>query len=211
MLASLLNHGPALCIGIIVGIYWARVLRLVRKIRKLTGHGANLLPPEPIGRALRIIWYPAVIAWIITPFLVSFVHPNTLMLRPLWNLPALRWLAVIVALVALGATIVCWKRMGKSWRMGIDPNEKTQLIVTGLYAYVRHPIYALQSLLLLASFIALPNLVMLIVMLIGIILLHWEARREERYLLRAHGAQYEQYLGRVGRFIPRMPVRRRTP
>jgi protein-S-isoprenylcysteine O-methyltransferase Ste14 len=210
VLASLLHHGPPLCIGIVVGIYWARVVRLVRKTRKLTGHGANLLPPEPIGRALRILWFPTVIAWIVIPLLVSLVHRDTWILRALWDLPALRWLAVIVAIAALGATMICWKRMGKSWRMGIDPNEKTQLVVTGPYAHVRHPIYALQSLLLVASFIAVPNIVMLAVMLLGMILLQWEARREERYLLRVHGAQYQDYLGRAGRFIPKVPTRRKT-
>src|SRR6476620_10287488 len=104
-------------------------------------------------------------------------------------------------------TLVCWKRMGRSWRMGIDPNEKTQLVVAGPYAYVRHPIYALQSLLLLASFVAVPNALMLVVMLLGMILLQWEARREENYLLRVHGAQYEDYLRRVGRFIPKSLAR----
>jgi protein-S-isoprenylcysteine O-methyltransferase Ste14 len=51
--------------------------------------------------------------------------------------------------------------MGKSWRMGINPNEKTQLIVSGPYAYIRHPIYAIQSLMLLASMILLPSPLML--------------------------------------------------
>ena len=87
--------------------------------------------------------------------------------------------------------------------MGIDPGEKTELVITGPYAYVRHPIYALQSLLLLASFVAVPNVLMLVVMLVVMGLLQWEARREEQYLLRTHGAQYEQYLRRVGRFVPR--------
>jgi protein-S-isoprenylcysteine O-methyltransferase Ste14 len=210
VLASLLHHGPPFCIGIIVGIYWARVLRLVRKTRKVTGHGANLLPPELIGRALRILWYPTVLLWIVVPFVVAFAHPGTWMLRALWYLPALRWLAVIVAVTALAATMICWKRMGKSWRMGIDPNEKTQLIVTGPYAYVRHPIYALQSLLLIASFVAVPSVLMFMVMLIGMILLQWEARREEKYLVRVHGAQYEDYLGRSGRFIPKLLAGRKT-
>jgi protein-S-isoprenylcysteine O-methyltransferase Ste14 len=196
-----------LCIGLIVGIYWARVLRLARKTRKTTGHSANFLPPEPLGRALRIVWVPVVVAWLIIPFVVALSHPDLVMLRGLWDLPVLRWMAVLVAAAALVGTLVCWKRMGRSWRMGIDPNEKTQLIVTGPYAYVRHPIYALQSLLLLTSFVAVPNIMMLSVMVIAMLLLQWEARREERHLLRTHGADYAEYLRRVGRFVPRSLAR----
>ena len=59
--------------------------------------------------------------------------------------PRLSWPAALVALAAYLATLVCWKKMGKSWRMGIDPNETTQLIITGPYRHVRHPIYAVDG------------------------------------------------------------------
>ncbi|HMB96109.1 MAG TPA: hypothetical protein VKK61_08735, partial [Tepidisphaeraceae bacterium] len=61
----------ALCIGLIVAFYWARVLRLVYKARKQTGKSANFLPPEPIGRLLRILWYPTVVIWISQPLAVA--------------------------------------------------------------------------------------------------------------------------------------------
>ena len=93
--------------------------------------------------------------------------------------------------------------MGKSWRMGIDPHEKTRLIVSGPYAYVRHPIYALSSVLMVASFVAVPTIPMLIVAIVHCGLLQWEARREERYLLSVHGQAYQDYLAHVGRFIPK--------
>jgi protein-S-isoprenylcysteine O-methyltransferase Ste14 len=192
------EYWPGICIGILVGSYWARVLKLVRKTRKTTGHGANFLPPEPLGRVLRIIWIPVIIAWIALPFMTAW-RPAAL----LWDVLPLSWLAVAIAVIAFGATLVCWKRMGKSWRMGIDPNETTQLIVSGPYAYVRHPIYALQCVLLVASFLAVQTVAMLVVACVGIALLQWEARREERYLVEKHGVEYEDYLRRVGRFIPR--------
>ena len=197
-------YWPGICIGLLVGAYWARVLRLVFKTRKRAGHGANFLPPEPLGRVLRIIWYPAVVAWIILPFVTArFPRVEFIGFRMMWNDSSIVWCAVAIAAIAFVATLVCWKKMGRSWRMGIDPNERTQLIVTGPYAYVRHPIYALQCVLLVTSFIAVPTIAMLIVVAIGFSLLQWEARREERYLVEKHGAEYEDYLRQVGRFVPR--------
>jgi protein-S-isoprenylcysteine O-methyltransferase Ste14 len=93
--------------------------------------------------------------------------------------------------------------------MGIDPTERTQLVFTGPYAYVRHPIYALSSLLAITAMIATPSPLMLAVGLLHVLFLQWEARREERYLVGVHGGPYEDYLYRVGRFVPRLAPRGR--
>jgi protein-S-isoprenylcysteine O-methyltransferase Ste14 len=197
-------YWPGIVIGLLVGAYWARVLKLVFKARRETGRSANFLPPEPVGRAIRIVWYPLTLLWILVPLLVGFGAAGRLPgLQFLYHNTPLSWLAVLVAVAAFLATLVCWKRMGKSWRMGIDPAEKTRLIVTGPYAYVRHPIYAFQCVLVVASFIAVPTWLMLAVAVLVVAFLQWEARREERYLTSVHGDDYATYLSRVGRFVPR--------
>jgi protein-S-isoprenylcysteine O-methyltransferase Ste14 len=196
-------YPPGILIGLIVGAYWARVVKLVFKARKQTGRAANFVPPEMVGKILRVIWYPTVILWIVIPFLTGFAptlpHPLRLFALP-WPL---FWLGVLIALTAFIATLFCWKRMGKSWRMGIDPNEKTQLIFTGPYAYVRHPIYALSSLMMLGSVLAVPSILMLVLGAIHLLFLQWEARREEQYLVQLHGPAYESYCRNVGRFLPK--------
>lgn len=192
----------ALSIGLIVGFYWGRVIKLVYKTRRLTGKAANFLPPEPLGRFLRIIWYPTVGLWIAHPLSLGIYPNQPAFLRPIFHHPIIAALAVLIALAALAATMVCWRKMGKSWRMGIDPGEKTQLIVSGPYAYVRNPIYALSSILMIASAIAVPSSLMFILAIIHLIFLQWEARREEKYLLTTHGEEFGRYMKTVGRFIP---------
>jgi protein-S-isoprenylcysteine O-methyltransferase Ste14 len=191
---------PTLFIGLLVGAYWARVLKMAYKTKLRTGRAANLVPTEPLGLALRVIWYPAVALWIALPLLAGFGKPLT---RPWFVVPIVAWIAAAIALAAFIATLICWKRMGTSWRMGINPDETTPLIVTGPYAYVRHPIYALSSLLMLATLAALPTTPMAIVAAVHLVLLQWEARREERHMLATHGQRYGDYLARVGRFIPK--------
>jgi protein-S-isoprenylcysteine O-methyltransferase Ste14 len=197
------RNWPALAIGLIVGFYWARVIKLVFKTRRDTGRAANFVPPEPLGRALRILWYPTVTAWICLPLIIFLIRRPPDGLRPLYTWPLIIWPAVAIALAALYGTLICWRKMGKSWRMGIDPGEKTQLVFTGAYAYVRHPIYALSSLLMLASVTAVPAPLMIVVAVIHLCFLQWEARREERYLVQLHGADYGSYLSHVGRFVPK--------
>jgi protein-S-isoprenylcysteine O-methyltransferase Ste14 len=189
---------PALGIGLIVAFYWGRVIKMVLKTKRLTGRAANFFPPETLGRILRVIWYPNVAAWIVVPLVYAFAPFNTL-----WDVPALPWIALAAAIVVFYLTLICWRKMGKDWRMGIDPTEKNTLIITGPYALVRHPIYALQCLLALLTFLIVPNIAMAVVAGLQIVLLQWEARREERHMLSVHGDTYGTYMRNVGRFIPR--------
>lgn len=198
---------PSLLIGLLIAAYWGRVLRLAHKARRCTGRAANLIPTEPLGRFLRVIWFPTVAAWIAIPLATAFTRRPPIPLRPLYHSPSVQWTALAVASAAFAATLVCWKRMGKSWRMGIDPKEKTQLIVTGPYAFVRHPIYALSSLLMLCTLAIVPSPAMALVAFTHVTLLMWESHREERHLISVHGNLYRDYAARVGRFVP-IPFRR---
>ena len=198
----------ALILGLILATYWSRVIRMVLKQRHRTGRDANFVPPEPLGRAIRIVWYPVVIAWVAHPFISAYKHRPPALIAPLVQYDALAIVGLLLAAGALAGSWVCWKRMGKSWRMGIDPGETTQLIVTGPYAYVRHPIYALSSLLMIAAMLVVPSPLMLVLAMIHLTCLQWEARREERYMLATHGERYAAYQTRVGRFVPRPFARR---
>ncbi|HEX8339270.1 MAG TPA: isoprenylcysteine carboxylmethyltransferase family protein [Tepidisphaeraceae bacterium] len=196
---------PALLIGVMATFYWGRVIKLVFKTRRLTGKAANFFPPEKLGALLRIVWYPTVVLWIVVPLVHGFRSPplRSGLFEYFWWNPLARWGAVAVAFVAWYFTLICWRKMGRDWRMGIDPAEKNTLIVTGPYAYARHPIYALSSLLMLASFVAVPSGMMLILAGVHLLFLQWEARREERHMASVHGATYVDYMRQVGRFVPR--------
>jgi len=185
--------------------YWARAMRLAWKFKKQTGNAANFTPPEDLGRKIRILWRPLVVIWIAHFYINALTGEEKLpfLLWPVAKNQILAWLSVVILAVGLAATLLCWKRMGKSWRMGINPEEKTQLIVSGPYAWIRHPIYAIQSLMLLASAALLPSPLMLISCLLMLTFLQWEARREEKYLVVHHGQSYADYRRQTGGFLPR--------
>ena len=205
-IATAPSSWPAVIIGMILAIYWLRVLQMVARTRRTVGRAANIVPPEPLGRILRIVWMPVILLWILMPLTTPFVVELPWALRPVTfaGNTVLGWMAVGVAVVAFAITWVCWVRMGTSWRMGIDPNERTTLVFTGPYAYVRHPIYGLSQVLMLATLCALPSPLMLVVTALHLALMQWEVRREERYLVLLHGAAYADYMRRVGRFVPRI-------
>jgi protein-S-isoprenylcysteine O-methyltransferase Ste14 len=194
---------PTILIGVIVLVYWGRVLRMAQKSRKICGHSANFIPGEIVGKLTRVIWIPVTALWIALPFVTALGHPNQWWLRPLFSFAPLNWMALALAMVALRGSWICWKIMGRSWRMGIDPNDKTALVTSGLYSLVRHPIYALSSQLMVCTAIACASPLMILVAALHILLLLFESVREEAFLVRLHGQAYEQYRQHTGRFIPR--------
>lgn len=189
--------------GLPVLAYWIRVLIMARRQRRRTGRAANFLPPEPLGRFLRLIWIPTVLAWTAAPFLAAAnAHPHALF-APLYAHPLLQAAGALLALAAFAATLYCWKFMGKAWRMGIDPAEKNPLVIAGPFALVRHPIYALSTLMMLGTLLAVASPLILGAGVVHISLLQWESRREEKHMFAIHGEHYAQYCQKVNRFVPR--------
>ena len=199
---------PLTLLAATVTTYWfivgAMVVRLRRRTRRLVG----VVPEERSERVMWLVWVPLVLSWMALPWIARprlgapWGLPEFALAAPAY--PALRWVAAAVAIVCLAATIKAWRRMGKNWRMDVSLDKPAEIITDGLFARVRHPIYAFSILLMLCSAVILPTLPMAIVAIVHITLMNLKARNEERHLLRTGGETYARYLARTGRFLPRL-------
>jgi len=202
-----MNDPQAVSLAIVIWAYWSYVGALSVRVRRRTRKLAGIVPSEPLEQAMWLLWVPLVLAWMLLPWLASqhSVGP--------WALPAfardnpyaaLRWAGAGLALLCLALSVTCWRRMGKSWRMSVTPGDKTELITTGPYAYVRHPIYALSILLMLCTLLVVPTGPVLLMAAVHVTLMLVKARNEERFLAGVHGPAYERYCRQTGRFLPRL-------
>ena len=110
---------------------------------------------------------------------------------------------VVVAALGMLATVWAQFAMGESWRIGVDAEERTDLVTAGPFRWVRNPIYT--SMLLFAAGIALvvPNVAALVTLAIVAAALEYHVRAiEEPYLERTHGGAYRRYAASAGRFVP---------
>lgn len=110
---------------------------------------------------------------------------------------------LILAVGGIGLTFYAQVAMGASWRIGVDPAERTQLVTTGPFALVRNPIFAAMQPTALGLTLLVPSWVALVGFAGLVVALELQVRVvEEPYLLRAHGSAYATYAARVGRFLP---------
>lgn len=190
-----------------VWIYWSIVGAMSWRVRRRTRRLAGVVPEQELERRLWLAWVPMVVLWMALP-MIALHGGDEPFAVPAWAREGVyanvRGVGGVTALFALVATIECWKRMGKSWRMAVTPGERTELVTTGLYRSIRHPIYALSILLVAASAVVLPTWPMIAVALTNATLVNLKARNEERHLLAMHGTAYAAYLAGTGRFLPRL-------
>lgn len=112
-------------------------------------------------------------------------------------------LGIVVATVGIAATVYAQLQMGDSWRIGVDEQETTTLVHTGVFGRVRNPIYTAMFTFGIGVALVTPNLVAFAGFLLLVATIELQVRRvEEPYLLGKHGESYRVYTAGVGRFIP---------
>jgi protein-S-isoprenylcysteine O-methyltransferase Ste14 len=108
-----------------------------------------------------------------------------------------------LALAGIGATVYAQVDMGDSWRIGVDDSETTTLVNSGVFGFVRNPIFLAMFVFWFGVVLVTPNIVAIVGYLLVLSSIELQVRVvEEPYLLNAHGDSYRDYAGRVGRFLP---------
>ena len=114
--------------------------------------------------------------------------------------------AVIAAVGAAGIAIACWARyhLGENWSGTVTLKENHELIRTGPYRNIRHPIYTGILLALLGTAIAVGEARALIAVAIAYASFYTKARREESFPAKEFGANFTEHQRHTGMFLPRL-------
>ncbi len=95
--------------------------------------------------------------------------------------------------------------LGKQWSVTVVIKENHQLVETGIYKYIRHPIYAAILLELLGMGVALSNWITVLALVIpNAASLAYRIHVEEKTLEKYFGPGYLEYARRTSRLIPRI-------
>ena len=120
---------------------------------------------------------------------------------PLWA----RWLGVVLT---AGALFIFWRAhadLGLNWSPTLEIREKHELITRGIYAIIRHPMYASQWLLVIAQPLLLPNWIAgFLNLLVFIPFYLLRVKAEEQMMVESFGEQYRDYMQRTGGVLPKV-------
>ncbi len=114
-----------------------------------------------------------------------------------------------IPLWLVGSVILLWSfwnffREGHGTPAPLDPPK--ELVAVGFYRYVRNPMYVGILLILAGHFLWLGYWSLLIYIAIAFVIIHlFVTLYEEPTLKRKFGSTYEEYVGRVPRWIPKLP------
>ncbi len=124
-------------------------------------------------------------------------------LLPLWYLenPILHKIGWVMLFLSLLIVWVAQSQMANSWRIGIDEENKTELVTNGLFKYSRNPIFLGIMVANIGLFLILPNAFTMLIVALSTISINTQIRLEEEHLEKTHSDIYIQYKNKVRRWI----------
>jgi protein-S-isoprenylcysteine O-methyltransferase Ste14 len=176
---------------IVFFVYWvvsARKLKPVKQ-RETTPERLQHLLPLAVAYILLLTTGPD-FGWLSKRFV-----PNALALN-----------IFAVGLSAVGVAFAIWARwhLGSNWSGVVTLKEGHELIRTGPYRSIRHPIYTGMLLAVIGTALALGEARGILSFLIILAAFYQKARREESFLSEEFGANFMEHCKHTGMFLPHL-------
>ena len=172
-----------------------------RRATRQHGGTLNQLSQEVPGllavrAALGLVFYAILIAWLVWPGALSWTYLPV----PVF----LRWLAVALLVPVLAFFVWSFRTLGANYRGGVGLYEDHELVTTGPYRRIRHPIYAAFIAIMLLVLLLSANWVLglsgfLLVVSIAVV----RIPIEDRQLHERFGKSWEVYRDQASLFFPR--------
>ncbi|HYL64816.1 MAG TPA: isoprenylcysteine carboxylmethyltransferase family protein [Candidatus Methylomirabilis sp.] len=118
----------------------------------------------------------------------------------------LSWEWVGVLITAAGVAVAIWARwhLGSNWSGVVTLKEGHELIRTGPYRAIRHPIYTGILIGLFGTMVTLGEVRGLIGLAVAWLSFYVKARREESFLAQEFGPAFAEHRRNTGMFLPKL-------
>jgi protein-S-isoprenylcysteine O-methyltransferase Ste14 len=117
--------------------------------------------------------------------------------------PMVHWLGVVI--MASGVAVAFWARfhLGANWSGVVTLKEGHELIRTGPYRTIRHPIYTGILFAFFGNVVQVGQVRGLIALFIIWLSFYLKARREESFLAQEFGPSFNEHIQHTGMFLPK--------
>ena len=114
-----------------------------------------------------------------------------------------QWTGAVLTAIGVGFAIWARRHLGTNWSGVVTLKEGHELIRTGPYRRIRHPIYTGMLLALFGTVIEIGRVAGLIAFAIAWASFTVKARREESFLAEEFGEQFDVHRQQSGMFLPK--------
>ena len=116
--------------------------------------------------------------------------------------PSLIQMTMGYILYSLGliTVLVSQYQMGTAWRIGVNADEKTELVTQGLFKHVRNPIYTGLFIGSMGLWLVSPSILLMLGLYVAVEL--FVRKVEEPYLLQQFGDEYKKWYHSTPRYFP---------
>ncbi len=122
-----------------------------------------------------------------------------------FHMPAwLRWTGFIIGLLAVAFWMWVQTVLDVQWSAQLQLTREHNLITTGPYARIRHPLYTGMFGWCIALSLLTANWIFFAACLLSFLGVLWRIPREERMMIEAFGDEYRSYMRRTGRLFPKL-------
>lgn len=129
---------------------------------------------------------------------------GVLELRFVPDLPGVRAFGYVLTLAGLAGTVWARRHLGQYWSARVSLKQDHELIQSGPYAYVRHPIYSGLFIALIGTALVVGEWRALLAVLLIVVAHTDKARREEKLLAEQFGEAFARYRQRTGALFPKI-------
>jgi len=191
-----LNHRIITGLWLVFFAYWA-----VAAVGAKRNAGSRMWSG---GIGVRLVVVFLIAAALRSPSLREFLAETQLSAS---RFDTLSWTGVALCVLGFGLAINARWHLGRNWGMPMSRKEQPELVTSGPYAFIRHPIYTGMILAMLGSAIGANASWALLLVPVGAFFIY-SARQEESAMLQLFPEQYAAYVARTGMLAPRLFGRR---
>ncbi|HKN71993.1 MAG TPA: isoprenylcysteine carboxylmethyltransferase family protein [Terriglobales bacterium] len=119
----------------------------------------------------------------------------------------LRWVAAGVTAMSLVGLGLIHRELGRFWSAFLEMKTDHELVASGPYRWVRHPMYSVLMIHAIGLGVVAANALVLALGVLRALMFLVRIPREEAMLIARFGDQYHEYAKERGRLLPRLRLR----
>ena len=160
----------------------------------VSGMGAKRDTEAHLGQSLGLMF--AIIAAFLLPYLPIFHFLNFAPVNPV-----LSCVGLILSVAGMAVLVSARQHLGRNWSQTVSAKEGHELVTSGPYRYVRHPMYAGGLIAAIGSAIVCGGAFVFLLVLLGAIFL-WRVGAEDKLMEQQFPNEYPDYKKRTKALIP---------